>query len=183
MLDGTAISVDTRGEQATISCLLFLINPELMEIGRALPVGDLWWGTEEKTYGVELKSTSDLLSSMWSKQKGARLEWQLDNLRRGVDVPILGIHGLRTGDGEYLSIVEEVVRGKGTYHAKIITDTKYTKNSVDGFLLSVQAVGVWVIERNTREDLLRALIELYWWSRKRTHTTFNKGDRRRKKGG
>lgn len=160
--------MDTRGEQDTISRLHFLLPPELVATGDALFAGDLWWATEERSYGVELKSTPDGLSSLWSKEHGDRLEWQLERLRGAVDVPILGWHGLRVGPGDSIVLTDEpgVTRG-GDYYAKRIKSTGYTKSSVDGFLWAAGEHGVRVIERATKEDLLRALVEVYWWSRKR----------------
>ena len=168
MLDATPVSVDTRGEQDTISRLHFLLPPELVATGEALFAGDLWWATEERSYGVELKSTPDGLSSLWSKEHGDRLEWQLERLRGAVDVPILGWHGLRLGPGDEIVLTDEptITRG-GDYYAKRIKSTGYHKSSVDGFLWAAGEHGVRIVERATKEDLLRALVEVYWWSRKR----------------
>lgn len=184
LLDASPIAVDSRGEQETISSLVFLIDNDLIETGVKLYAGDLAWSTEDESYGVELKSTPDLLRSLWSKQDGERLEWQLGRLREAVDVAILGHHGLLVGQGADLEVTKELKWGKGGWYAHSVKKTGYRKESVDGFLWGIQrpstGKGVYVIERATREDLLRAVVEVYWWSRKEDHGTFHRMDGRRR---
>lgn len=188
MLDATPIAVDTRGEQETIADLLFLIEPSLVSTGSQLYAGDLYWATEGESYGVELKSTPDLLNSLWSKETGERLEWQLNRLREAVDVPILGHHGVFLG-ADTIEITKELRRSKGGWFAPLVTKTGYRKESVDAFLWSIRfpsdGEGIHVVERATREDLLRAIVAIYWWSRKDDHSTFRGADRRKSlvKGG
>lgn len=149
-------------------------------IGRLFS-GDLRWEVEEVgTFGWELKSVSDLLSSLWSKEEGERLEWQLGMLREEVDFPVLGIHGLMVGRFDNVDIVSEPrVSGDGSYYvARVIKETGYSKASVDAFLWSVKfpssGRGVEVVHRDTKEDLIRVIAAVYGWSRKETHLTFNK---------
>jgi ERCC4-type nuclease len=146
---------------------------------------DLWWSTEQESYGVELKSTSDLLGSLWSREHGDRLEGQLQGCRETYDRVVLGIHGLLWDNPEgVLEVVAPLVRRKArTGHAyieaPIIAETGHRLQSVNGFLWSIEhpedgGQPVDVLWRPTKEQLLDAVVDLYEWSQKVEHKTFNR---------
>jgi ERCC4-type nuclease len=178
ILQTTPISVDSQEKDAQETASYFVLN-DIKAMIEPLKAGDIWWAVEENgSFGWELKSAQDALHSLWSKEDGERLEWQLGRLRDFVDYPVLGIHGLLTGAGETLSLNSEPKRARnGDYYmSRIFKNTGYTKASVDSFLWSIQhpATGrpVTVVKRETKEDLLRAIIAVHRWSLKEKHETF-----------
>ena len=172
--------VDDREPQEVAAHLSLELAGETEVIIDRLPAGDIWWPSESGTYGFELKSTSDMLSSMWSKENGERLEWQLENLRAFVDVPALAHHGMLVGEDKKVHITHEPTLGYGkygkAYQAKMIAATGYSKTSVTSFLWAIQhpedGKGVGLLSTNTKPDLLDAIAAIYRWSQKTKHKTF-----------
>lgn len=183
LLDATPISIDYRGEALT-AAYLALVLPEACTPNAHLLNGDLAWDTEQASYGVELKSITDTLGSLGSKEHGERLEKQLDGLRHAVNTPILGIHGLYwVVEGKIVAagpakLVSKRWEDRQEIVAPIVTHSGWSVESLEGFLWSVanpdDGRGVQVVWRPTRELLLDAIVELYWWSRKREHGTFTR---------
>ena len=177
----STVIVDYREPQEVAAYLSLALAGEASVEIDTLPAGDIWWPAESGTYGFELKSTSDMLSSLWSKKNGERLEWQLENLRGFVDVPALAHHGTLVGIGETITITKEPQAGYGKYgksfNAAIIKDTGYRKDSVSAFLWSIQhpidGKAIALVERQTKDDLLGAIVTIYHWSQKIKHKTFN----------
>lgn len=174
----TPIYIDYRGEQTTASYLGTRgIN---IEPNTPLTFGDLSWHTENHSYGVELKSVSDCLNSLYSIGKGERLENQLAGLREVYDRPVLGIHGvLWAMDGNGMLIFQEprYFSKSKTLIASKSAVTKITQDQLEGFLLSIcypdEGRSVHVIWRPSKAMLLDAIIEFYNWSEKDKHETFN----------
>lgn len=175
------IVVDYREPQEVAAHLSLALAGEVPVSIDTLPAGDIWWAAESGTYGFELKSTSDMLSSLWSKKNGERLEWQLENLRSFVDVPGLAHHGTLLGQGETITITKEPQLGYGkygkSYNAPIVTGTGYRKDSLAAFLWAIQHPGegkpIALVERATKDDLLDAIVTVYRWSQKMKHKTFD----------
>jgi len=174
------LNIDYREPQTTISHLALRLGDNCLP-NQSRKYGDLWWDTEVNSYGVELKSCSDLLNSLWSKDTGERLEGQLDGLRRLVDVPILGIHGIWWVVSDEIVIAEEPIvarDGRGLY-TPLIVQTKYTASSIDAFLWSITNTiddnpPIRVLWRATKEQLLDAIISIYYNSAKEVHNTFQR---------
>lgn len=174
------IVVDYREPQEVASHLSLALAGETEVHIDNLVAGDIWWPSESGTYGFELKSTSDMLSSMWSKENGERLEWQLGRLREFVDVPALAHHGIIVGNGPTIDLVKEPKKGYGKYgqeyQAKVIASTGYNKSSVAAFLWSVQhpqdSKSIAMIMASTKDDLLDQIVTIYHWSQKTKHKTF-----------
>ena len=182
-LDATPITLDSREDQLTASSLSDYApvenNKELLE------AGDIWWGTEEVTYGGEMKSCSDFLSSLWSHDRGERLEWQLNRLREFVDVPFLAIHGIlvQPGNSRHLFVASgpqmkiNTHTGHEYLEFNVDTETKWRLDALAGFLWSIQnprdgGPPVRLLVQPTKHMLLENIAEVYWWSRKQEHTTF-----------
>ena len=178
-MEATPIEVDYREEQGVASHLILSLGVDLVAPGTNLRSGDLRWATEEGIYGVELKSASDFLHSLWNKKDGERLEAQLERLRHAVDFPILGRHGLLMEKKNKVQICKEpfLVGNHEQYVAKVVAHTNFQTESVDGFLWSIQnpqeGNSVYVIERPTKKWLLDYIVEIYQWSKKDEHKTFN----------
>lgn len=142
--------------------------------------GDLWWVTDEAAYGVELKSVSDFLGSLWSRERGDRLETQLQGCRENYDRVILGIHGVLWDNDGTVEVAGELVRRGGRWQhleAPIATSTGHHWRSINSFLWSIshpsEGQPVDVIWRPTKEQLLNSIIDIYEWSQKDSHSTFN----------
>jgi ERCC4-type nuclease len=177
----TPIEVDYREDLTTAVGLVDRLGADQVVPRSSLTFGDLFYATEECSYGVELKSVSDFFGSLWSKESGERLEWQLQGLRECVDVPLLGIHGiLFSRCGVTFDIWDEMSLQtiKSPYKqtalvSKEIKETGMRVPSVEGFLASIVLQGVCVIYRPTKDGLLDALTAMYKESSKDAKTTFN----------
>lgn len=143
----------------------------------ALEFGDVRWESNGKSYGIELKSMTDAISSFWSQKKGERLERQLAGLRSHVDRPFLAIYGAMARTNKTWLINDmrfehgtRVLQGNATVSSYI------TPKQFDGFLFSVtfpsDGAGVTVIWRHNKRALFSAIQELYLWSQKPEHNTF-----------
>ena len=168
----TPIDVDYREDASTSVGLASLLGPEVVATAN-LKYGDLWWATEEASYGVELKSVSDFLSSLWSDRNGERLERQLDGLRGSVDKPLLGIHGIYLPVQGFIHLYDKLQPHRGVASASLIARTKYSISSIEAFLSSINLQGVVTIWRPTKEGLLLALVSLYEQSAKDQHKVFS----------
>lgn len=184
-LEATPITLDSREDQLTASALSDYAP--VSYAGEQLEAGDVWWGTEAATYGGEMKSWSDFLSSLWSHDRGERLEWQLNKLRGLVDVPFLAIHGVLVSPGNSKRLViASTPRLKLDAHSrhewlefKVDTDTKWRLDALVGFLWSIQnpqdgGAPVRLLVQPTKAMLIANIAEVYWWSRKQEHTTFTR---------
>lgn len=175
----TPIGVDYREDVSTSVGLVDRLGAERVTPRVNHPFGDLIWATDQLTYGVELKSVSDFFASLWSGESGERLEWQLDGLRRLVDVPILGIHGLLIPHGAEYAIHQEPffiaphTPGRTAVMSPVLRETRMRVSSVEGFLASIVQQGVVVVYRPRKRDLLDALAAFYLESAKDERTTFN----------
>ena len=177
----TPIEVDYREHVSTAMGLLERLGKDAIIPRAKLQFGDLRWATDSASYGVELKSVSDFMGSLWSKETGERLEWQLGGedgnggLRSQVDVCILGIHGVLTYVDGYLHLFDELTynRSKHYVYARELTSTRMQCSSIEGWLASVGMAGVYVIHRSSKEVLLDALASWYSESSKSNPRTFN----------
>ena len=174
-MDITPIEVDYREDATTAGGLVFRLGANGVVPRATLPFGDLLWATEQCTYGVELKSVSDFFGSLWSKDTGERLEFQLNGLRETVDVQVLGIHGVLWGVGGNYWLFDRGYfnPGKGYLSHRGIKPTGMRVESVEGFLSSISQQGVTVIYRPSKDGLLDALVAYYLESAKDSKTTFN----------
>lgn len=175
-MNSTPIDVDYREDATVAGGLVDRLGGEWVVPRVNLKFGDLAWATDQCTYGVELKSVSDFFGSLWSREQGERLEWQLGGLRQMVDVPVLGIHGILWSLGGRYMLLDHgwYAVGKGYLYARAVKDTDMRVASVEGFLASVVIQGVTVIYRPSKEMLLDALAAYYTASGKDDHTTFNR---------
>lgn len=181
MIDSTPVYVDYREPPETSEELRLVLGPDCMP-GSNLDYGDVYWATDDASYGWELKSVSDFMHSLWSKKRGERMEKQLLGLRRKVDCPVLGIHGLMTAapDGvELYSPMRPDYKMRDVYTIKKVAKTAVRMPFVEGFLWSVQhpndgGSAVTVVWRPTKAMVIAAIIECYYWSRKQEHGTFKR---------
>lgn len=167
MLDHTPIEIDYREPSEIAAQLAGILGEENVAYGANLKYGDVVWATEECSYGIELKSGSDFLHSLWSKEKGERLETQLSGLRQAVDVPILGKHGLIMPlNGRLMVCKEPTINGShDLVTSRIVARTGFNPDSVDGFLWAIQfpdeGKDIKVIERPTKEWLINTIAEIF----------------------
>ena len=170
-----SIWVDTRGEADTAALLLTHDVPVVREFHDS---GDIGWESLGVLYGVELKSSSDLFHSLWSRQSGARLEEQLDNLRHSVDVPILGIHGIWWENYNGVDLVGPLTKtreGDGVY-GRVVGHSGIQTSSADAALWRFanpdDGRPVQVINRPTKEMIIATIVHIYNNSLKEIHHTF-----------
>lgn len=179
----TPITADIRGlknhGQELVSGLVLRTGSEVL-INR-LPWGDLWWATDIGiSYGVELKTVQDLYRSLYSKDKGNRLEKQLSGLRTMVQIPILGISGLTASSTESTTLLlSEPLFHNRLLSAYQVAETRISTAMLDGALWSYSnptdgLPPVQVIWRNSKEQLLDAIAVIYKWSEKAKHGTFQR---------
>lgn len=166
--------VDKRGEDSTAS--YFALAQKEPVTRDMLPAGDVWFSGNGEVFGIELKSVSDLMRSAFSREHGDRLEWQLGKLRQEVDKPILGIHGVMgLGDGQ-LDVYAPPMRIRGGLYYPNGYVSKVPLKALEGLLWSVghpsEGVGVEVMWRPNKECLLEGLVEVFEWSKRAGHGTF-----------
>ena len=174
-MDYTPIDVDYREDATTSGGLIDRLGVDWVVPRASLAFGDLTWCTSQCSFGIELKSVSDFFGSLWSRDTGERLEWQLEGLKAFVDVPMLGIHGILWSVGGRYKLLDKgyCVEGKGYLYAKGIKNSEMRVSSVEGFLASISQQGITVIYRTNKEMLLDAVAAYFHESIKDVRTTFN----------
>ena len=148
----------------------------------ALEFGDVYWETNGRSYGIELKSMTDAIGSFWSHKKGQRLERQLAGLRSSVDRPFLAIYGAMARSNKTWLINDlKYDHSKRSMEGHVSISSIITPKQFDGFLFSCMfpsdGVGITVLWRPNKRALFGAIQELYDWSGKPDHNTFTKPQR------
>lgn len=174
----TPLEIDYREPTTTVVDFVEQLGQELVVPRSKLSFGDLFWITEQASYGVELKSVSDFIHSLWSHDQGERLEWQLDGLRKLVDVPLLAIHGIFLEEDGYVTIYDAPTQRGDYLYARRVASTRWLSVGVEGFLASVQHQGVQLMMRPTKQRLIEALSSFYTKSAEEEHTVFGRHTKR-----
>ena len=178
LLNMKTVLIDSR-EPMEMGSELSLKLPSSTQVESAfMQFGDVVWFTDGPSFGFEFKSTSDLIGSLWRRDRGERLERQLTGLRATYDNAFLGIHGLLVPHESGLLICKEPGKGHDTVISKVQAKTRISAKQLEGFLFSIEHPDtgnpVKVIWRPTKDALLEAVAAIYNSSQKTGgHSTFN----------
>lgn len=135
--------------------------PELKLLGESnslpeLKGCDVMWSAGTKTFGIQRKTCSDLVGSIYNGKLNHEFE-KMHGLTKG----ILLVEGVWkwSRDGEWMD---------GWNGAQ-----RWTRPQMLSYLATVQAKGFWVVQTDGLGDTVTAIDSLYGWSQKERHTSLD----------